>query len=922
MRTWIFILLGMVLAACQETADMPADVTSEADHTDQQASQTGAAEPAGHTDDGHPLGRLPHTVIPLHYHLALTVLPDEAGFSGTTRIDLDFTETTDTFYLHGQDLTVARSELRLADGQSLKAEYEQVDESGVVRIRLPKPVDGRGRLIIDYRAPFNGSLEALYKVSAGGEDYAFTQFQAISARLAFPGFDDPSFKAPFEFELTVREDHTAIASTPAVSSEPLEDGLKRVRFARSEPLPTYLVAFAVGPFDVVEWEALPRTPVRDRTVPLRGIAVKGKGEQLSYALQNTQGILESLEDYFGIPYPFAKLDIIAVPDFNAGAMENVGAITYRESILLVDDQATPQRRWNFQRVHAHELAHQWFGNYVTPVWWDDIWLNESFATWMAYASLDAWNPEGNFRQDMTSRALGVMGRDTLMTARQIRQPIESNHDIASAFDSITYSKGGAVLTMFESLLGRDAFRAGVREFMRNNAFGNATSDDFIGALSHHAADREPAVVARAFRSFLEQPGLPLVQLTSQCAADRVSVTLTQSRFIPLGSEGSKDRQWQIPVCLKYGDAEESRKTCVILDQAEQTFELPANRCPAYVMPNADSAGYYRWSLSQHDWNRLLQNTALLSTEEMMSLSDSLDGAFNVGAADVSTYMSVVSQLVTHPSWRIATDPMGQLRFIETELANPGQLPRLQAYFTRLYSARADQVGMESHSDRDAAQLQASLIRFLSDNAKVPALRETLEALAIHYTGYQAGGQIDAGDLNQNLVGQAVKIAAESGGPAFIDHLNQLLDQTDDPVVRSRLLSGIGRNQDPAKTPELMDLALSERLHDNEIYTVAVGQISAPATREVAWHWLQQNLDAFLERIPSWGKGNVAAFGGGFCDVERLAEVDAFFGPRVDALQGGPRSLGQTLERIRLCAAKVEAHKPGFDAFVDSLNSTP
>ena len=498
----LFICLAFLfsLTACQQETEAPQTQM--------------AVYSADKARDDIPLGQLTAEVQPLAYQLELTINPELEEFSGKITIDLDINTSRNHFYMHGKNIEA--SKVQISDGaHTYNGRYEQVDSSGVVQISGPSPMAGKIQLMIEYSAPFNQSLEGLYKVSESGSDYAFTQFEAISARLAFPGFDEPAFKTPFTTTLIVPENQVAISNTPEVSSE-IIDGMKVVHFAPTKPLPTYLVAFAVGDFDVVEAPDLPPTDVRDRPLPLRGIAVKGKGDQLKYALKGTEAIVTALESYFGTPYPWAKLDILAVPDFNAGAMENAGAITYRESLLLFDDTATPERRRRYKMVHAHELAHQWFGDLVTPAWWNDIWLNEAFATWMAHVAMDMAEPEGNYRRDLLSRGLRVMADDSLVSARQIRQPILSNNDIATAFDGITYSKGGAVLSMFENFIGRDDFRQGVRNYMDEFQYGIATADDFIGHLAAASTGQPGGLVVAAFNSFLEQPGLPLVEIASQC----------------------------------------------------------------------------------------------------------------------------------------------------------------------------------------------------------------------------------------------------------------------------------------------------------------------------------------------------------------------------------------------------------------------
>lgn len=891
------IVAVLCLSACQQDPDT-SGTTSES------VSATQA--------DEIPLGQLPQDVTPVAYQVDLTIVPEMNGFSGSVIIDLDIDPGKDHFYLHGKDI-VARDVQVTSGDQVFPASYEQVDNTGIVRISLPQAVQGRVRLQIDYDAPFNKALQGLYKVSESDKDYAFTQFEAISARLAFPGFDEPRFKTPFDITLRVAKNHVAISNTPELSSE-ISDGMKIVRFAQTKPLPTYLIAFAVGDFDVVEWADLPATDVRPRPLPLRGIAVKGKGEQLAYALEGTNAIVTALESYFGTPYPWAKLDILAVPDFAAGAMENAGAITYRETLLLFDDTATPARKRSYKMVHAHELAHQWFGDLVTPAWWNDIWLNEAFATWMAHVAMDIAEPDANFRSDLLSRGQRVMGSDSLVNARQIRQPILSNNDIATAFDGITYSKGGAVLSMFENLLGREDFRQGVRNYMNEFQYGTATADDFIRHLAAASTGQSKELVIESFNSFLEQPGLPLVEIASQCSDDDVSVTLKQSRYFPLGSKGEQTQQWKIPVCLRSGSSNGSVETCLMLTEEQQSFDLPQS-CPEWIMPNADSAGYYRFTMSQQDWNNLLANSDKQNPEEMLATLGSLTGAFNSGDLDVATLMSIAPQLIANPGWRVATAPIDHMEFMYDRMADERQKLVLEQRFADFYAGKLAATGLGTTDDRDDAQLQAALVEFLAETAKQPGLRAELVTMARTYSGYGTDNLLHPDEANPIIIGTALGVAVDELGDEFVDHLLRLGLGSTDAVVRGRTLSAVGSTKDPAKAAEIRDLIFSPDLRNNEIWSILFPQAFMPETRDATWAWLQQNLDGIFARMPEPSWGQIAFVGRAFCDSEKRAEVETFFAERISNMTGGPRNLAQSLERVDLCIAKVERHRADMDAWL-------
>jgi alanyl aminopeptidase len=897
----ICVIAVLTLAACQQDADVS-----------QKTPLGDTRDIVNLTGDDIPLGQLPSDVVPESYQLTLTIDPAMEEFSGTTIIDINVADSKKHFYIHGKN--IKPHTVKLYSGQeSFDAAYEQVHETGIVRISSPRALHGKVRLEIEYSAPFNQALEGLYKVSESGEDYAFTQFEAISARLAFPGFDQPGFKTPFNTTLIVPENHVAISNTPELSNRVI-DGMRVVQFAPTKPLPTYLIAFAVGELDIVEWEPLPATDIRRRPLPLRGVSVKGKGQQLGYALEGTNAIVTALESYFGTPYPWAKLDILAVPDFAAGAMENVGAITYRETLLLFDDTATPGRKRSYKMVHAHELAHQWFGDLVTPLWWNDIWLNEAFATWMAHVAMDMAEPGENYRRDLLSKGLNVMTGDSLVNARQIRQPILSNDDISTAFDGITYSKGGAVLSMFESFLGREDFRQGVRNYMDEFQYGTATADDFIRHLAAASTSQSKELVIAAFNSFLEQPGLPLVDISSECNDDVLGIRLKQSRYLPLGSKGSHEQQWNIPVCLRIGSADVSSKNCLLLTEREQRFDL-AQSCPEWIVPNADSAGYYRFSMGQQDWSKLLSNSERQNTNEMMAMLGSLSGAFNSGELEIATLMSIAPQLIASPDWQVSTAPIEHMNFMYNRMASDGQREALEQRFSEYYAGKLADTGMANTDDRDKARLQGALVEFLAKTAKQDELRVQLVEMAKDYTGFGSDGNIHPEAANAIIIGTALIVAVDELGNEFIDHLVQLALASTDAVVRGRTLSAVGNTKDAKKAAEVRNLVFSNKLRDNEISTILLPQVMMRETRDATWDWVQENIDRILERIPKESWGYITIVGSTFCNTEKQAEVQAFFEQRIDQLTGGPRYLAKTLEGIDLCVAKVQHHQAGFEAWL-------
>ncbi|HEY5010008.1 MAG TPA: M1 family metallopeptidase, partial [Acidimicrobiales bacterium] len=364
---------------------------------------------------------------------------------------------------------------------------------------------GDALLEIAYDAPFAATLSGLYRVEENGVHYAYTQFESTDARRAFPCFDEPAFKTAYDITIASPAGTMALANSPEASHEDGTGGMVVHHFATTRPLPSYLVAFAVGDFDVAEGQTSP--------FPIRVITTKGRAGLTGIALDAAAGLVAKLGEYFGIRYPYEKLDLVAVPEFDAGAMENPGLVTFRDEILLLDpEHATTEMKRGQAETIAHEFAHQWFGDLVTMQWWDDIWLNEGFATWAEAHMVDAWKPSFGATIDQIADVQFVMDTDALKSARAVRQPVTSTGEVLESFDGLTYEKGAAVLRMLESWLGPDTFRRGVQRYLHDNAWKNAKADDLFHALEFVSAQS----VSEMAHGFLDKPGVPSVQVNWKC----------------------------------------------------------------------------------------------------------------------------------------------------------------------------------------------------------------------------------------------------------------------------------------------------------------------------------------------------------------------------------------------------------------------
>jgi alanyl aminopeptidase len=548
-------------------------------------------------DEPVPLGPLPAGVRPVRESLALDIDPAAERFSGTAEIALHLDQPRARVWLHGRGLAVRSAAFITGAGAEVAARWEEVDPTGVVRVTplAPAgPLRGDVTLRVAFEAAYDPQLVGVYRVRTAAGPAVFSKFEAIYARRAFPCFDEPAFKLPYDVALTVPASAEVIGNMPVAETAPVAGGAagaaarKRVRFQTTPPLPSYLVAFAVGPFEQ-RYGAVPPSELRPAPLPITAIAIRGRGQDTGYALAEERTLLAEQERYFGIAFPFPKLDLVAVPDFQSGAMENAGAIAFRDSRLLVDDRiASLADRVAVTSVIAHETAHQWFGDFVTMRWWDDLWLNEGFATFLDTLTVRAVRPELEAELEAAYRTHMVMNTDALATARRIRQPIETTHDITNAFDAITYEKGAAVLTMLEHFVGAEPFRRGLHEFLAAHAAGNATTDELVAALAAASHQELGPLIA----SFLDQPGVPVVTATVRCEAGRGRVELAQAAWRAIGSTAPRTGSWTIPVCVRYGVGAKPgtnagpriEQTCALLAAPTGAIELPV--CPDWVLPEA------------------------------------------------------------------------------------------------------------------------------------------------------------------------------------------------------------------------------------------------------------------------------------------------------------------------------------------------
>ncbi len=525
---------------------------------------------------------LPDGVVPIKHTIELTIDPARGTFQGWARIAVDFKKPQSEIWLNGKDLILEQTSIEFR-GKSHKTRAQAV-AGEFIRLIPDRPIGpGPALLSIRYRAPLSDkAVSGPFRKQVEGRWYAFTVFTPIDARRAFPCFDEPRFKTPWEMSIRVRRAYQAIANAPQLSEAEQPRGMKLVRFALTQPLAAEVVAFAVGPFDVLDGGV-----AGVKHTPVRVITPQGHREEGKEAALATAEILPRLEKYTGLPYPWEKLDHIALPAGAFGATENPGLITYRSrGLLIAPGSEDPERLWSLRSVQAHEIGHQWFGNLVTQATWEDVWLSEGFATWLAAKIMDQDQPEGRRHLNAIAARERIMAVDAGPKTRPVRLTMKTRADMKSVYSQIVYQKGAAVLLMIEHWLGEDHFQQGVQAYLKAHALANADTDDFIAALSSATnTDLAPVV-----HSFLDQTSVPDLRGTIECSPGKNPDIVFEQIDSPT--------QWTLPVCWR---ADGVDATCTLLNNARQEVALPRNSdCPSWILVNAGGAGYYRtaWTAAQ------------------------------------------------------------------------------------------------------------------------------------------------------------------------------------------------------------------------------------------------------------------------------------------------------------------------------------
>ena len=889
------------------------------------------AEPPAATPPPAPVGleppeptlRLPRNFLPTGYAARLGIDPASAGFEGAIQITGNVSEPSRVIWLNARGLSVHKAVAQRA-GQPDVALTATAKNEDFLELRAAQPLDaGAWTLAIDYAGSFDAlNTTGAFKQTVAGAAYVYTQFEAVYARRAFPCFDEPDNKVPWQLTLDVPAPLAAVANAPIAAESPLDAGRKRVEFAPTKPLPSYLVAFGVGPFEFVD------AGKTQRGTPVRIVALAHRAADAAYAAKTSARLIDLLEDYFGSPYPYPKIDMLSIPiTVGFGAMENAGLITYTETSILHDAKASRQRQLGWISVASHELAHQWFGDLVTTAYWDDIWLNEGFASWMAHKIVGRFEPSWHDDQAELNTRDVALDSDSLVSARQIRQPIRKQDDIFTAFDRITYDKGASILNMFESYLGADTFQRGVRDYVAARAWGNATSTDFVAAISK-AAGKD---VGPAFSTFLEQPGTPEITATAVCEGGKVSVTLAQQRYLPPGAPTPPaTRPWIVPVCVAFDKSGQRGEACTLLDQPTGTIDLtaslPAKSCPRWVMPNVNGRGYYRnlytpaqvGALRDEGWAQLSW------TERRAVFHDVRDAAGN-GKLPLSLALSLVPKLLAGndrftvaPAIQFAT---GLGRSVPEDLQ-----PKYEAWLRQTFGAGAAKAGLVPR-DSDALDIEVTrgeLIGAVAWRGREPRLVAEAARLAEHWR-----------DLPQSVRGEVLRLAVDARPELFERTLHDVGTEAD-RSRRQEMLRALASVRDPKRHAAALGLMLDKKLDPRETLMMLFGGgggrgggavgTEGEAHLAVAQAFFRDHQAEIMSTMPQDGTAGpfarLSALFTATCRADQRAAIAEYVQKTFAQLPGGKRIIAQNLEQMDQCIARREQLEPEIRAWLTGTKAKP
>jgi tricorn protease interacting factor F2/3 len=757
--------------------------------------------------------RLDSSIVPSNYKITIEPSKDMNSYTGSVQIKAKVTKPTKNIILHSKDLELSTCTICIGN-QCLLPKLKENKELETITLENQKNIEGEIEIHINFKGKLTNDLSGMYKSKyehKGKEEYILTtQCEAPYARKIFPCFDEPDKKATFNLAVKIEKNLEAVANMP-ILKETSEDNKKIIEFKQTPKMSTYLFYLGIGEFEFNE--------TKYNKVKLRIVTTKGKSKNTSFALEYTKKYLKYFEEYSDIPYPLEKLDLIAVPDFGAGAMENWGAIAFREILLLVDESKTSASvKKRAAEVIAHELWHQWSGNLVTMKWWNDLWLNESFANYMAYKAVAHYNPEWNIWMDYLSGELASgLFKDSLKSTHPIEVKVNSPAEIEEIFDEISYAKGGSVLRMLENHMGEESFRLGVSNYLKENAYSNAEAMDLWKSLDKVDKNKK---VKELMKYWISEPGYPLVSVEKV----KEGLKITQER-----TNKKTSQTWPIPISI-YNGIKENK---ILLEKKEETHKIKDNA----VKLNHNQFGFYRTKYSKDLLNSLsnLIKENKLNNEDKWGIHNDLWALCNLSQESVENYVGFVKNYLNEKDYTILAEISASIRKLDRiyyyESWWPKTKDKLMNLLLPTYKEHLNKLGWDKkRSDSTEDILLRSLCISFCGFAKD---EEVMKIAKERYV---------KDNLDLDIGGSVYSVLAQYGDNSLFKDMMHKYEKTDNVEQKLKLLSALYLFRDPSILSKALDYALTDKVRAQNLRNVFGTVLGNPASQKVILDWSKSNWD--------------------------------------------------------------------------------